>query len=103
MDAMDLSSGKVVALKLIRHLENPHELDIGTFLVKSTDPRNHCVPILRELPVPDMDNHTIIVVPYLRPWHDPPFKTIGEGIQFLKEMLELRCMFIYTMTNVSKA
>ncbi|SJL07669.1 uncharacterized protein ARMOST_11019 [Armillaria ostoyae] len=88
MDAMDLSSGKVVALKLIRHLENPHELEIGTFLVKSLDPRNHCVPILRELPVPDMDNHTIIVMPYLRPWHDPPFKTIGEGVQFFKEMLE---------------
>ncbi|PBK75026.1 hypothetical protein ARMSODRAFT_971006 [Armillaria solidipes] len=79
MDAMDLSSGKVVALKLIRHLENPHELEIGTFLVKSMDPRNHCVPILRELPVPDMDNHTIIVMPYLRPWHDPQFKTIASG------------------------
>ncbi|PBK97492.1 hypothetical protein ARMGADRAFT_1060679 [Armillaria gallica] len=88
MDVMDLSSGKVAALKLIRHLENPHKLEIGTFLVKSTDPRNHCVPILRELPVPDMENHTIIVMLYLRPWHDPPFKTIGEGIQFFKEMLE---------------
>ncbi|KAK0439930.1 hypothetical protein EV421DRAFT_1819310 [Armillaria borealis] len=74
IDAMDLSSGKVVALKLIRHLENPHELEIGMFLVKSPDPHNHCVPILRELPVPDMDNHTII--------------TTGEGIRFLKEMLE---------------
>ncbi|KAK0487593.1 hypothetical protein IW261DRAFT_1603633 [Armillaria novae-zelandiae] len=88
MDAMDLSSGKVVALKLIRHLENPLGLEIGTFIVTSSDPRNHCVPILRELSVPDMDNHTIIVMPYLRPWHDPLFKTIGEGVQFFTEMLE---------------
>ncbi|KAK0221690.1 hypothetical protein IW262DRAFT_920712 [Armillaria fumosa] len=88
MDAMDLSSGKVVALKLIRHLENPHELQIGTFLAKSSDPRNRCVPILRELPVPYMDNHTIIVMPYLRRWYDPPFKTMGEGVHFFKEMLE---------------
>ncbi len=67
MDAMDLSSGKVVALKLIRHLKNPHELEVATFLAKSTDPRNHCVLILRILPVPNEDNHTIIVMPYLRP------------------------------------
>ncbi|KAK0504165.1 hypothetical protein EDD18DRAFT_1316688 [Armillaria luteobubalina] len=80
--------GKVVALKLIRYLENPHELEIGTFLAKSSDPHNHSVPILRELPVPDMDNHTIIVMPYLRRCYDPPFKTIGEGVQFFKEMLE---------------
>ncbi|KAK0464362.1 uncharacterized protein EV420DRAFT_1516065 [Desarmillaria tabescens] len=88
MDAMDMSSGKVVALKLIRHLDNPRELEIGTFLSNSTDPRNHCVPILRVLPVPNEDNHTIIVMPYLRPWHDPPFRTTGEGVQFFKEMLE---------------
>ncbi|PBK97526.1 hypothetical protein ARMGADRAFT_1162399 [Armillaria gallica] len=85
MDPIDLSSGKAVALKRIRHLDNPHELEIGIFLAQSTDPRNHCVPIFRELPVPDKDNH--ITHTYGR-GTTPQFRAIGEGVQSFKEMLE---------------
>ncbi|KAK0188125.1 hypothetical protein F5146DRAFT_742893 [Armillaria mellea] len=64
---------------------------IGTFLrsgERSSDNRNRCVPILRTLPIPDREGEVIIVMPHLRAWYDPRFKTIGEGMQFFKEMLE---------------
>ncbi|KAK0201961.1 hypothetical protein DFS33DRAFT_1442824 [Desarmillaria ectypa] len=67
----------IVAMKIIRHEDNPDELAIATFLTseeKSSDRRNHW--------------HVIIVMLYLRPWYDPKFKTIGEGVQFFREMLE---------------
>ncbi|KAK0244052.1 hypothetical protein EDD85DRAFT_1017805 [Armillaria nabsnona] len=68
MDAKDTSTGQIVAMKIIRHEDNPDELAIATFLTseeKSSDHRNHCVPILRILSVPDEEGHVIIVMPYL--------------------------------------
>lgn len=92
MDAKDTSTGQIVAMKIIRHEDNPDELGIATFLTneeKSSDHRDHCVPILRILFVPDEEGHVIIVMPYLCPWYDPKFKTIGEGVRFFREMLEV--------------
>lgn len=92
MDAKDTSTGQVVAMKRIKQENFPNGLAIVTFLTseeKSSDRRNHCVPILRILPVPNEEGHAIIVMPYLRPWYDPKFKTIGEGVQFFREMLEV--------------
>ncbi|KAK0464360.1 uncharacterized protein EV420DRAFT_1038122 [Desarmillaria tabescens] len=92
IDAKDTSTGQVVAMKRIKHENNPNELAIGTLLTseeRSLDRRNHCVPILRTLHIPGEEGHVIIVMPYLRPWYDPKFKTIGEGIQFFREMLEV--------------
>ncbi len=84
--------GQIVAMKIIMQETDPNELEIVTFLTseeKSSDCHNHCVPILRILPVPNEEGHVIIVMPYLRPWYDPKFKTIGEGVQFFREMLEV--------------
>ncbi|PBK75022.1 hypothetical protein ARMSODRAFT_1080674 [Armillaria solidipes] len=91
MDAKDTSTGQIVAMKLIMQENEPNELEIATFLTseeKFSDRRNHCVPILRLLPVPNEEGHVIIVMPYLRPWYDPKFKTIGEGVHFFREMFE---------------
>ncbi len=92
MDAKDTSTGQIVAVKIIMQENDPNELEIAAFLTseeKSSDRRNHCFPILRILPVPNEEGHAIIVMPYLRPWYDPKFKTIGEGVQFFREMLEV--------------
>ncbi|KAK0188107.1 hypothetical protein F5146DRAFT_1226443 [Armillaria mellea] len=91
MDAKEIATGRLVAMKIIRQKENPFELVIGTLLTseeKSLDSRNHCVPILQTLPIPDQDGHVIIVMPYLQQWYHPKFRTVGEGIQFFGEMLE---------------
>ncbi len=93
MDAKEICTGRTVAMELIVHDESPDELTIGTFLTsreRSLDSRNHCIPILRTLPIPDREGEVIIVMPYLRAWYDPRFKTIGEGTQLFKEMLEVR-------------
>ncbi|PBK74843.1 hypothetical protein ARMSODRAFT_985926 [Armillaria solidipes] len=79
MDAKDASTGHVVAMKRINQQNYPNELAIATFLTseeKSSDRRNHCVPILRILPVPNEEGPIII------------FRTISEGVQFFREILE---------------
>ncbi|KAK0487589.1 hypothetical protein IW261DRAFT_1328703, partial [Armillaria novae-zelandiae] len=91
MDAKEITTGHLVAMKIIRQKENPFELVIGTLLTSgemSSDPLNHCVPILRTLPIPDQDGHVMIVMPYLQQWYHPKFRTVGEGVQFVSEMLE---------------
>ncbi|SJL07665.1 uncharacterized protein ARMOST_11015 [Armillaria ostoyae] len=60
MDAKDTSTGQIVAMKIIMQETDPNELAIATFLSseeKSSDRRNHCVPILRILPVPNEEGH----------------------------------------------
>ncbi|KAK0439926.1 hypothetical protein EV421DRAFT_1964290 [Armillaria borealis] len=91
MDVKDTSTGQIVAMKIIMQENNPNELAIATFLTseeKSSDRHNHCVPILRILPVPNEEGHAIIVMPYLRPWDSSLFTTtmlliIVRGIEIL--------------------
>ncbi|KAK0464336.1 uncharacterized protein EV420DRAFT_1475828 [Desarmillaria tabescens] len=92
MDAKDTSTGQIVAMKIIVHEDSPDELAIGTLLSsgeRSSNNRNHCVSILRTLPIPNREGEVIIVMPYLRARYDLKFKAIGEGVKFFKEMLEM--------------
>ncbi|KAK0188109.1 hypothetical protein F5146DRAFT_1123696 [Armillaria mellea] len=41
--------------------------------------------LLRHIPSQEKEGH---IIPYLRLSHDPKFKTIGEGVQFYREMLK---------------
>ena len=54
-----------------------------------SNPRNHCVPILQVLHIPDIDDETLLVMPWMREPDDPEFRTIGEGLQFVKEIFEV--------------
>lgn len=90
MDAKDMSTGQIVAMKFINHQENPGELAIATFFTseeKSSDCHNHCSPFFEYSPF--QTKKCIIVMPYLRSRYDLKFKTVGEGVQFFKEMFEV--------------
>lgn len=53
------------------------------------DPRNHCVPILDHFP-DDKEPYTeFIVMPFLRPFNDPPFCYVDEVIDFVRQSLEV--------------
>ena len=71
---------------------HPYEVDIATSLCSkqlSSDPLNHCVPIYEVLKVPGDDDKVIIVMPLLRRWDEPEFETVGEGVDFFRQLFEV--------------
>ncbi|KAJ3914612.1 kinase-like domain-containing protein [Lentinula edodes] len=89
MDALRLSDSLMVALKLVKVSTGEDKL---TMLFSdddhNPDPHNHCVRILEVLPVPGEDAGKILVMVWMRNVIDPRFRTIGEAIQFFKEMIQ---------------
>ncbi|GAW04628.1 hypothetical protein LENED_006433 [Lentinula edodes] len=55
-----------------------------------SDPRNHCVPIYEALegPKTETQRNIIAVMPFLARWDDAEFNTVGEVIDFCKQMFE---------------
>jgi serine/threonine protein kinase len=91
-DATRISDGQQVSLKCIKPSRHPYEAEIGTFLSSqplASDTKNHCVPIYDVLQVPDMDDRTILVMPLLRWYDDPPFQTVGETIDFFGQIFDV--------------
>lgn len=69
------------------------EIAIAKYLsseASSEDPRNHCVPVLDFFPDPLDHEIYLMVMPYLRPFDDPPFGAIGEVIDCVQQTLEVR-------------
>lgn len=101
MDATRISDGKIVMLKKLDPDYDPDEVDIG--LLFSTEPlvshpRNHCVPIYEVLEVPDYDGMRILVMPLLREFNDPAFRTVGEAVSCFHQVFEVRdlCRGLFT-------
>ncbi|KAJ3931327.1 MAG: kinase-like domain-containing protein [Lentinula lateritia] len=89
MDALRISDSYMVAMKKVN--VSTAEENIASFFSNkehNTDSRNHCIRVLEVLPVPGNDDEKILVMPWLRDVMDPRFRTIGEAIQFFKEMIE---------------
>jgi hypothetical protein len=92
LDATNVATGTIVQLKLIEH-KNPEEADIarrfssGSF---STNPKNHCVPILETLELENDPNFSLILVmPLLRDIRSPPFETVGELVECFRQVFEV--------------
>jgi len=91
MDATRISDGELVALKRIVKPDHPEEAEIATFLGTGSllnDPLNHSVPLYEILHVPDEPDVIVLVMPYLRAYNDPPFQTVGELMEFFRQMFE---------------
>lgn len=55
---------------------------------RRNDPHNHAVPVLDYF-VEDCESpEAFLVTPLLRPCDDPPFTTVKEVIDFVRQMLE---------------
>ncbi|KAF8509611.1 kinase-like domain-containing protein [Hysterangium stoloniferum] len=95
MDAIRIETGEMVAIKRIYHSKLSQEFDIGKFFssgVLVSDPKNHCVPVQQILEVPThlYNGVSLIVMPYLRCLDDPPFLTIGEAVEFFRQVIEVQ-------------
>jgi len=89
LDAVRISDAKDVVIKCTP--SNTTEVAIGQFFSSpalAADPANHCVPILDTFPDPRDSDFVFIVMPVLRRWHDPQFRTIGEFLDFVDQLLE---------------
>ncbi|KAJ7081129.1 kinase-like domain-containing protein [Mycena belliarum] len=91
MDARRIKDGMDVCLKSIDVTRHEFEREIGLYFSSeplAADPRNHCVPILDTLQVPDEENTILIVMPLLREYSNPPFDTFGEVVDFFGQVFE---------------
>ena len=83
----------------------PDEVDIATFFSSKeleNVPENHCVPILEVLRPPDDNQYVILVMPFLRECLDPPFETVGEVVEFLRQIFEVsfKPLFYYNQNLI---
>lgn len=93
VDATRLSDGEMVALKKVETPVYPDERGIAEFFSSGTiasDPRNHCVPIYGVLEVPEDPDTIILIMPLLRTFYMPAFYTVGEIVDFLTQIFEVR-------------
>jgi len=91
LDATRISDGSMIMLKRTSKALHPHEADIGQFFSTqplSSDPRNHCIPIYDVLQDPLEEDSQILAMPLLRSYDDPRFQTIGEALEFFRQVFE---------------
>lgn len=92
LDARRASDGSFVFLKKISHSVHPYEIDISIYFStepRASDPRNHCVPIYEVLDVPDESDVKVLVMPLLRKFDDPRLETVGEAVEFFRQVFEV--------------
>ncbi|KAF8836451.1 hypothetical protein BDN67DRAFT_974164 [Paxillus ammoniavirescens] len=91
MDATRLSDGRPVVIKRLRISKHPLEVAIAQYLWNEeirTDPANHTVPLFDVLLPPDDVDFALLVMPLLLPYSEPPFETIGEVVEFFRQVFE---------------
>lgn len=90
-----MSDNKLVYIKRVR--SGDQELSIASLLSSdrfSLDSRNHSVPIL-DVFVDDEDpGMSYMVMPFLRYFNSPDFQTVGEIIDFVDQILEVRSSLV---------
>ncbi|TFK22807.1 other/AgaK1 protein kinase [Coprinopsis marcescibilis] len=90
-DALTVADDRHVVLKRINEHEHPNEVEILRYLNReeiSADPRNHCTPLLAVLQAPEDEGYKIIVMPILRQYDRPEFDSLGEVVDFIRQLLE---------------
>ena len=103
MDATCKDDGKQVMLKSISTRRGQWELEISRYFsspIVRSNPENHCVPLLETLELPDNLDQKLMVMPFLRPFDNPQFRTYGEFVAFFTQISEVRPVHSL-MRNVS--
>ncbi|KAI3604625.1 hypothetical protein WG66_008496 [Moniliophthora roreri] len=91
IDARRISDGAVVLLKKVDVGQT--EVIMGPLFSSdplASDPKNHCIPIYETIPLPNTDKEVIFVMPHLTLWQLPDFDTVGEVVDFCRQVFEAR-------------
>ena len=79
-------------LKSVHAIIGQEELDIARIFSSPdlrSDSRNHCVPLLETLDLSDTLGQKLMVMPCLRPFDNPQFRTYGEFVAFFTQISEV--------------
>ncbi|KAG6855620.1 hypothetical protein H0H87_000226 [Tephrocybe sp. NHM501043] len=84
------ADGTLVMLKAVNPIEMPDEISVGNLLSSESmaSPRNHCVHYLDILGPPEGSKEVFIVLPLLVYIDRAPFETIGEVMEFFRQIFE---------------
>ena len=88
MDATRISDSKLVAIKRIK--AGSQEASICQMLSspeRRNDSRNHAVPLLDYFINEENTQEGFLVMPVLRRFDDPPFETVVEVVDFIRQIL----------------
>ncbi|KAJ7469284.1 kinase-like domain-containing protein [Mycena galericulata] len=89
LDGTRISDGAQVVLKFVGTVSP--DTQISGYLTTEPGAQNHCLPILELLQIedPEYSGYSFMVTERMRDCHDDPvFKTIGEIIEFIQQVLE---------------
>jgi hypothetical protein len=91
LDAIRISDGTKVVLKLVRTDRDVPILEDLNSPKLLADPRNHTVPLLAKILVPDREDVMWIVMPLLLLAQDykHPFRYVSEVVEYTKQFLEV--------------
>jgi hypothetical protein len=90
LDAVRIEDNKRVMIKQVR--VDSDEVAICRMLSSPElrkDPHNHAVPIFDYFAESDESQDAFLVMPLLRRFNDPPFGTVGEVVDFIRQMLQV--------------
>ena len=92
LDATRMVDDEIVMLKHIDRNVHPHEVEIGLYFSSeplASHPKNHCIPIYEVLEIPNTHSEVILVMPFLREFDEPRMKSIGEAVEFFRQVFEV--------------
>lgn len=90
IDATRIPDGCLVCIKRVR--TGSEEARLVSKLSQPElrgDSRNHCVPVLDQFEDPDDPSISYVIMPFLRPFDDPPFETVLDLMDFVTQLLEV--------------
>ncbi|KAG6871490.1 hypothetical protein C0995_004116 [Termitomyces sp. Mi166 len=85
------TDGTLVVLKDVSIDASEHEIQIGKYFSSgafATHPKNHCVPFLEVIDPPEGSQIAFIVMPYLLETNYPSFQTIGEVVDYFRQIFQ---------------
>lgn len=102
LDATRIADGKRVFLKRVFTADHPYEASFGRLFSNepnASDESNYCVPVYDVLDIPDNENFIIIVMPFLDPWNRPPFETVGEAVEFFRQIFDVIILIVMILAR----
>ncbi|KAG6826032.1 hypothetical protein H0H92_001362 [Tricholoma furcatifolium] len=79
--------GSIVMIKKLNPVDFPAEIPAGK-LLSSESPRKRCIRYLEVIEPPENPEVAFIVMPYLLKTERVPFETIGEAVEFFRQIFE---------------
>jgi serine/threonine protein kinase len=104
LDAKRLSDGSTVMIKRLAKDQYKNEVEISKFFSGEAlrdHPDNHCVPILDVIEESEASKWVFLVMPVLRPYDNPPFETLNNVVDFMRQVLRgIRFMHSHNVAHL---